>query len=109
MVLCIAAHIWSRAERRAEQLSLRAMSLADNLGCHDQDVYLRLRHVHALARREQGWLTEAAEDFRDILAMQLRAKGRSLAYRHAANPAAAGLDPRTPGHVGRCRRRAYRP
>ena len=74
MVLCVAAHIWSKAERRAEQLSLRAMSLADNLGCHDRDVYLRLRHVHALARREQGWLTEAAEDFGEILAMQLRVK-----------------------------------
>jgi hypothetical protein len=74
MVRCIAAHIWSKAERRAEQLSLRAMTLAANLGCHDHDVYLRLRHVHALARREQGWLAEAAEEFRDVLAAQLRMK-----------------------------------
>lgn len=72
MVRCIAAHIWSKAERRAERLSLRAMTIAADLGCHDQDVYLRLRHVHAWARREQGWLNEAAEDFQDILATQLR-------------------------------------
>jgi hypothetical protein len=74
MVLCIAAHVWSKAERRAEMLSLRAMTLAADLGCDDQDVYLRLRHVHALARREQGWLAEAAEEFQNILASQLRTK-----------------------------------
>jgi hypothetical protein len=74
MVLCIAAHIWSKAEPRAEKLSLRAMTLAGGLGCHDQDVYLRLRHVQAFARREQGGLAEAARDFQDILAMQLRSK-----------------------------------
>jgi Tetratricopeptide repeat len=72
MVRCIAAHIWSKAERRAEQLSLRSMTLAADLGCHDQDGYLSLRHVHAWARREQGWLTEAAEEFQDVLARQLR-------------------------------------
>ena len=105
MVLCVAAHIWSKAERRAEQLSLRAMSLADNLGCHDRDVYLRLRHVHALARREQGWLTEAAEDFGEILAMQASRQRRYCAHGHVAHPAAVGLDPRAPGHVGRCRGR----
>jgi hypothetical protein len=74
MVRCIAAHLWSKAERRAEQLSLRAMALADDLGCHDQDVYLRLRHVHAWARREQGWAEEAAKDLQDILARQLSSR-----------------------------------
>jgi tetratricopeptide (TPR) repeat protein len=72
MVRCIAAHTWSKAERRAEQLSLRAMARAAELGCQDQDVYLRLRHVYALARREQGCLAEAAGEFRDILPAQLR-------------------------------------
>jgi hypothetical protein len=71
MVRCIAAHLWSKAERRAEQLSVRAMVLADDLGCHDQDAYLRLRHVHAWARRERGWVDEAAKGFQDILAKQL--------------------------------------
>ena len=74
MVRCIAAHLWSKAERRAEQLSLRAMALAYNLGCHDQDAYLRLRHVHAWARREQGCVEQAAKDFQDILAIQLRSR-----------------------------------
>ncbi len=73
MVRCIAAHIWSKAEHRAEQLALTAMTLAADLGCHDQDV-LGLRHVHAWARCEQGWLTEAAEAFHDILARQLQMK-----------------------------------
>jgi tetratricopeptide (TPR) repeat protein len=71
MVLCIAAHNWSKAERLAEQLSDRAMVLAGDLGCYDQSVYLRLRHVRAVARREQGWLAEAAEEFRGILSAQL--------------------------------------
>ncbi len=70
LVRCIAAHTWSKAEQRAEQIALRGMALASQLGCRDQDVYLRLRHVHAWARREQGWLTEAAESFQDILARQ---------------------------------------
>ena len=35
MVLCIAAHIWSKAEGLAGQLSLRAMELATELGCGD--------------------------------------------------------------------------
>lgn len=73
MVRCIAAYIWSKAEQRAEQLALRAMTLADRLGCPDQDV-LGLRHVHAWARCEQGWLTEAAQAFQDILARQLQLK-----------------------------------
>jgi tetratricopeptide (TPR) repeat protein len=73
MVRCIAGHIWSKAEQRAEQLALRAMTLAANLGCHDQDV-LGLRHVHAWARCEQGWLAEAAQAFQDILAGQLQMK-----------------------------------
>ncbi len=73
MVRCIAAHIWSKAEPRAEQLALRAMTLAANLGCHDQDV-LGLRHVHAWARREQGSPAEAATAFQDILARQLQTK-----------------------------------
>lgn len=78
MVRCIAAHLWSKAERRAEQLSLRAMALADHLGCRDQDVYLRLRHVYAWARREQGWVEEAAKDFQDILAGQLRSSDGAM-------------------------------
>jgi hypothetical protein len=73
MVRCIAAHIWSKAELRAEQLALQAMTLAADLGCHDQDV-LGLRHVHAWARCEQGWLAEAAQAFQDILARQLQMK-----------------------------------
>ncbi len=74
MVLCIASHIWSKAEQRAEHLALRALALASEMGCRDQDVYLRVRHVHALARREQGWFAEAAESLQDILARQLRMK-----------------------------------
>jgi hypothetical protein len=74
MVLCISAHIWSKAEQRAEQLALKAMNIAADLGCDDQDVQLRLRHVHAWARQEQGWLTEAAGAFQDILARQLQMK-----------------------------------
>jgi hypothetical protein len=71
MVRCIAAHIWSKAEQRAEQLAIRAMTLAGGLGCDDQDG-LGLRHVHAWACREQGWLAEAAEAFEDILARQMQ-------------------------------------
>jgi NB-ARC domain/Tetratricopeptide repeat len=70
LVRCIAAHIWSKAEQRAEQIALRGMALASQLGCRDRDVYLRLRHVHAQARREQGWFTEAAGSFQDVLARQ---------------------------------------
>jgi tetratricopeptide (TPR) repeat protein len=74
MVLCVAAHNWSKAEPLAEQLSLRTMALAGQLGCQGQDVYLRLRHVHAWARREQGWLAEAASEFQEILPMQRSTK-----------------------------------
>ena len=74
MVLCIAAHNWSKAERLAEQLSLTTMALARQLGCQDEDIYLRLQHVHAWARRDQGRLAEAASEFQDILAVQLRMK-----------------------------------
>jgi NB-ARC domain/Tetratricopeptide repeat len=74
MVRCIASHIWSKAEQRAEQLAVRALALADELGCRDHDVYLRLRHIHAWARREQGWLAEAEKSFHDILAQQMRMK-----------------------------------
>jgi hypothetical protein len=70
MVRCVAAHLWSKAERRAEQLSSRAMELAAGLG--SPDAYLRLRHVHAVARRDLGYPAEAAEEFQDILAAQVR-------------------------------------
>jgi hypothetical protein len=72
MVLCIAAHQWSKAERLAEHLSLRAMALAAELGCRETPVYLRLRHVHAVTRREQGGPGEAAVELQDILSAQLR-------------------------------------
>jgi hypothetical protein len=78
MVLCIAAHIWRKAEGLAEQLSRKAMQLAAEVGCGDTAVYLRLRHVRAVARREQGGqaeTVEAATEFQDILSAQLQLPG----------------------------------
>jgi hypothetical protein len=72
MVRCIASHAWSKAEQRAEQLAGRALRLADELGCCDMAVYLRLQHVQALARRERGWLADAEKTFRRVLAAQLQ-------------------------------------
>ncbi len=78
MVLCAASYVWSKAEQLAEQLTAKAMTRASELGCHDQDVYQRLRHVHAQARREQGWAAEAEQTFQDILARQLRLKDAAV-------------------------------
>jgi hypothetical protein len=70
MVSCITSYLWSRAEPRAEQLAADALALARDLGCAGTPAYLRLRHVHAWAIRDQGKFTEAVESLRQVLEAQ---------------------------------------
>ncbi|GAB2963959.1 tetratricopeptide repeat protein [Saccharothrix stipae] len=72
---CATAYLWSRAERRAEDLVVRAMAVARELGCHADPAYLRLRHVQGWALREQGDHAGAEEVLRDVLAAQTALPG----------------------------------
>jgi hypothetical protein len=78
MVRCVASYVWSKAEQRAERLAGKAIGLAHALGCADADVTLRLRHVRALAVREQGRLAEARKSLHEVLAAQLGAENNAL-------------------------------
>ncbi|ROP36174.1 tetratricopeptide repeat protein [Saccharothrix texasensis] len=67
---CATAYLWSRAERRAEDLVVRAMAVARDLGCHADPAYLRLRHVRGWALRELGEFAEAERVLGEVLAAQ---------------------------------------
>lgn len=70
MVHCVTSYLWSRAEPRAEQLAEDALELGRDLGCAGTPAYLRLRHVHAWAIRDQDRFTEAAESLHQVLEAQ---------------------------------------
>lgn len=75
MARCIDSYIWSRAEPRAEQLAIDALTLASQLATEQEPVYQRLRHMHALSLRQQDRLAEAETLFREILAEFARMPG----------------------------------
>jgi tetratricopeptide (TPR) repeat protein len=78
VVRCIASYIWSRAEPRAQQLAVGALTLASQLAAEQEPVYQRLRHVHAWSLREEGRLSEAEALFREVLTELMRMPGGAM-------------------------------
>jgi eukaryotic-like serine/threonine-protein kinase len=72
---CATAYLWSRAERRAEDLVVRAMAVAREWGCDTDPAYLRLRHVQGWALREQGGFAQTEEILGDVLTAQTALPG----------------------------------
>ncbi|NUT51618.1 MAG: ATP-binding protein [Saccharothrix sp.] len=74
---CATAYMWSRAERRAEDLVVRALDVARALGHESDPVYQRLRHIQGWALRERGEREAAEALLRDVLAAQTALPGGS--------------------------------
>jgi NB-ARC domain-containing protein/tetratricopeptide repeat protein len=70
MTSCVTSYLWSRAEPRAEQLAADALERGRDLGCEGSPSYLRLRHVHAWAVRDQDRFADAARSVTQVLAAQ---------------------------------------
>lgn len=74
-VACATSSMWSRAEQRAEQFALEAMTLGRALGCGESPSYLRLRHVYGWSLREQFRYGEAESELSGVLKEQSASPG----------------------------------